>query len=116
MGVAGRLSEATCAHVMITLGDKGCVYAGPFHCDGLAFPAWEVNTVDTTAAGDAFVGAMACALDEDSGKQGDIANLVCFAQATAALATTKLGAQPSLPTRIEVEEFLLDRKRGECDG
>ena len=116
MEAAGRLAEVTCAHVIITLGDKGCVYVGPFDCDGLAFPAWEVEAVDTTAAGDAFVGALACALDEESGSSANIAELVSFAQATAALTTTKLGAQPSLPTRIEVEEFLLDRKRGECNG
>lgn len=116
MEAAGRLAEATCAHIIITLGDKGCVYVGPFDCDGLAFPAYEVEAVDTTAAGDAFVGALACALDEDSGSTINVAKLVSFAQATAALTTTKLGAQPSLPTRIEVEEFLSDRKRGECNG
>ena len=72
--------------------------------------------MDTTAAGDAFVGALACALDEGSGSSANIAELVSFAQATAALATTKLGAQPSLPTRIEVEEFLSEQKRGDGNG
>ena len=113
---AGRLAEVTGAHVIITLGDKGCVYVGSSDRDGLAFPAYEVNAVDTTAAGDAFVGALACALDEDSGSSANIAELVSFAQATAALATTKLGAQPSLPTRIEVEEFLSEQKRGDGNG
>ena len=116
MEAAGRLAEVTGAHVIVTLGDKGCVYAGPIdHC-GLAFSAYEVETVDTTAAGDAFIGGMACALDEDSRSSENIEELISFSQAVAALTTTKLGAQPSLPTRIEVEEFLAERKRGDCSG
>ncbi len=114
MEAAGRLAEVTGAHVIVTLGDKGCVYVGPIDRCGLAFPAYEVETVDTTAAGDAFIGGMACALDEDSGSSENIAELISFSQAVAALTTTKLGAQPSLPTRIEVEEFLAERKRGDC--
>ena len=114
MEAAGRLAEVSGAHVIVTLGDKGCVYVGPIDRCGLAFPAYEVETVDTTAAGDAFIGGMACALDEDSGSSENIAELISFSQAVAALTTTKLGAQPSLPTRIEVEEFLAERKRGDC--
>jgi ribokinase len=114
MEAAGRLAEVTGAHVIVTLGDKGCVYVDPIDRCGLAFPAYEVETVDTTAAGDAFIGGMACALDEDSGSSENIAELISFSQAVAALTTTKLGAQPSLPTRIEVEEFLAERKRGDC--
>jgi len=113
---AGRLAEATGAHVIITLGDKGCVYVGSFDCNGLSFPAYEVDAVDTTAAGDAFVGALACALDEHLGNSINVVELISFAQATAALATTKLGAQPSLPTRVEVEEFLSVEKRGDGNG
>jgi len=55
--------------------------------------------VDTTAAGDAFNGALAVALAE----RRDVGSALRFANAAAALACTKRGAQPSLPTRAEVE-------------
>jgi len=70
------------------------------------FPTFLVDPVDTTAAGDAFNGALAVALAE--GK--DIEEAVHFANAAGALAATRQGAQPSLPTRQEVEALL--RKAG----
>lgn len=85
---------------IITLGGKGCVIATKEATQH--YPTYPVNPVDTTAAGDAFNGAFAVALGE--GKNCEDA--AAFANAAAALATTKLGAQPSLPTRDEVDEFL----------
>jgi ribokinase len=64
--------------------------------------AFRVKAIDTTAAGDAFMGALACALSE--GKS--IPEILRFASGAGALATTKLGAQPSLPLREELENFL----------
>ena len=61
-----------------------------------------MRVVDTTAAGDAFVGGFAVALAEGR----PLSDAVRFANAAGALAVTKLGAQPSLPTRQEVEQFL----------
>jgi ribokinase len=64
--------------------------------------------VDTTAAGDAFLGALACGLAE--GKP--IRDALRWANAAGALATTKLGAQPSLPRKKEVDTFLAKPEGG----
>ena len=66
------------------------------------FPAFPVNPVDTTAAGDAFNGALAVALAEGR----PIEEAIVWANAAGALATTRKGAQPSLPYRRELEDFL----------
>jgi ribokinase len=65
-------------------------------------PGYRVQAVDTTAAGDAFNGGLAVALAE--GKP--LVEAVRFANACGALATTRLGAQPSLPTAEQVEGLL----------
>ncbi len=66
------------------------------------FPAFPVHAVDTTAAGDAFAGALAVSLS-----RGDsVAAAIHTANAAAALSTTRPGAQPSLPRRREVDDFL----------
>ncbi|HRF61053.1 MAG TPA: ribokinase [Fimbriimonadaceae bacterium] len=83
-------------HVVITLGERGCVWAR----DGLVsfLPSLPVEAVDTTAAGDAFNGALACFLAEGL-EMDDALNLALRA---GALATTRIGAQASLPTRAEL--------------
>ncbi len=101
-----HLQKLGVATVILTLGDKGAViaHAGAcFHETALA-----VEAVDTTAAGDAFVGSFAVAVTE--GKS--VADAVKFAKHAAALAVTKLGAQPSLPTRAEVEQFITGNTEG----
>ena len=80
------------AHVAITLGAKGCYAAGRIH------PCVKVKAVDTVAAGDTFNGAFVVALAE--GKSVDEA--IAFAQAAAARAVTRPGAQSSVPFRSEV--------------
>ncbi len=64
--------------------------------------AFEVNAIDTVAAGDAFNGAMAAALDRGL----SLRDAIIWGAAAGALATTKLGAQPSLPDRKTLETFL----------
>jgi len=63
--------------------------------------AFKVDVVDTTAAGDAFIGGFASVLDSSS-----LLDAVRYGCACGALATTKFGAQPSLPTKEEVERFM----------
>jgi ribokinase len=85
--------------VIVTLGGDGLVLASRTGITRL--PARRVEVVDTTAAGDAFCGAFAAALlDGRSPEQG-----AATANLAAALATTRLGAQPSLPTLAEVTAF-----------
>jgi ribokinase len=86
--------------VLATLGAQGVYVVTPEKKELL--PAFKVNAVDTTAAGDAFNGALAVALAE--GKS--LLEAVLFSSAAAALATTKAGAQPSLPLRPEIERML----------
>lgn len=89
------------SNVIITLGEKGCVHKNA-HTDALTIPAFRVKPVDTTAAGDTFLGAYATASVE--GKSTEEA--LQFAAAAAALAVTKAGAQTSIPSRDEIAAFL----------
>jgi ribokinase len=68
----------------------------------VTFPRHDVRSVDATGAGDAFVGALASRLAEGAA----LDEAVRFANAAAALKTTRLGAQ-SLPTRAEIEALLV---------
>jgi len=63
---------------------------------------YQVNVVDTTAAGDAFIGGFATALLENK----PLEEAVRYGCACGALATTKFGAQPSLPAKEEVESLI----------
>jgi ribokinase len=87
--------------VIVTLGDKGC-YAVSKDFDAFV-PAFNVRAVDTTAAGDVFNGSLAVALAEGMG----LADALRFSSAAAALSVTKPGAQPSAPSRSEIEAFLV---------
>jgi ribokinase len=85
---------------VLTLGGAGVLADGPGGV--VQVPAFSVTVVDTTGAGDAFNGALAVALSE----RRPLAEALRFANATAALACTKRGAQPAMPTRAEVEQLL----------
>ncbi len=91
--------------VIVTLGTQGVLF-----CDGssaLHFPAFPVTAVDTTGAGDTFNGALAVGLAAG----GMWEQAIPLANAAAALACTKRGAQASLPGRSDVEAFLRQLKR-----
>lgn len=85
---------------VITLGADGALVAGSWGYTRV--PAFKVKPVDTTGAGDAFNAGLGVALAE--GKALDQA--VRFAAAAAAVAVTRVGAQPSMPTRADVEGLL----------
>ena len=85
---------------LVTLGAAGAVYADAAGSRRIA-PV-PVHAVDTTGAGDAFLGALAAMLAAGS----RIDEALGFAAAAAALSVSRPGAQPSLPTRVEVTEFL----------
>ena len=85
---------------VLTLGGSGVLADGPGGV--VQAPAFSVTVVDTTGAGDAFNGALAVALSE----RRPLAEALRFANATAALACTKRGAQPAMPVRAEVERLL----------
>jgi len=100
---AERLRKLGVKRVVLKLGERGALAA-----EGSRYvhvPARKVKAVDTTAAGDAFTAALAVALGE--GK--DLVAATEFACCAGALACTKLGAQPSMPTREEVEKFAARR-------
>jgi ribokinase len=89
------------AHVLVTLGADGVLAITP-HDPALHVPGFPARVVDTTAAGDAFNGALAVALGEGRG----LGDALRFANAAGALACTRRGAQVSLPTRADVEQLL----------
>lgn len=85
--------------VVLTLGDRGAMMAmAGDETEAQLFPSYQVNVVDTTAAGDAFVAALAVGIAEGS----DLESATRMANAAGAMAVTKMGAQPSMPTRVEV--------------
>ena len=90
--------------VIVTLGARGAWVAVEGH-QGLV-PGFEVDPVDTTAAGDVHCGALGVALVEGE----PLLDAVAFANAAAALSVTKLGAQPSAPSRAEIDALLGTRR------
>ena len=100
---AGLLLARGVKAVVITLGEEGCILADASGVRRL--PAVAVAAIDTTAAGDCFTGALALALAEGS----SLDEAAHFAAHAAAISVTRPGAQPSLPTRFEVESALKAR-------
>ncbi|NKQ35631.1 MAG: ribokinase [Chloroflexi bacterium] len=99
---ATRLHEQGVATVILTLGERGALLSQAgrelFHVP--AFPVAQV--IDTTAAGDAFVGGLATAVAEGQ----RLPEAMRFGAAAGALSVTRAGAQPSLPRRSEIEKLL----------
>jgi ribokinase len=86
--------------IIVTLGSNGALLVTGEKT--VHVPAFTVEVVDTTAAGDAFIGGLAAALL----KGKPLEEAVRYGNASGALAATKFGAQPSLPTLDEVEQVM----------
>ena len=97
---AGALHDKGIGTVIITLGSRGVWVSA--NGEGRRVPGFKVKAIDTIAAGDTFNGALVTALLE--GRAMDEA--IRFAHAAAAIAVTRKGAQPSVPWRKEIDEFL----------
>jgi ribokinase len=94
---AAALLRAGIGAVICKAGGEGAFWFGETMSH---VPAVPVCVVDTTAAGDAFNGALACAITERS-----MLDAIRWANAAGAIATTKAGAQPSLPRRVDVDRL-----------
>jgi len=95
---ATNLQQQGVANVIITVGSHGAFWMrGTEH--GFV-PAYKVNAVDTTAAGDTFIGALSSVLQPDF---SNLATAVRFANRASSLAVQQLGAQPSIPTKAEIQ-------------
>ncbi|MGH2543951.1 MAG: PfkB family carbohydrate kinase, partial [Ardenticatenaceae bacterium] len=97
---AGLLRERGIESVIVTLGKRGALLVDGQGIREIA--PFEVEAVDSTAAGDAFVGALAAAL----ARERAIDEAAYYASAAGALAVTVVGAQPSLPTLGAVESLI----------
>jgi ribokinase len=99
-----KLLDRGVGNVVLTLGEKGALVVGGTSSrpEFQLIPIFPVQVVDTTAAGDGFVGALATGLGEGL----SLIEAARFASAAAAISVTRAGAQPSLPYRSEVDQFI----------
>lgn len=98
-----HLLHAGVGAVLLTLGSAGALWSS--YQTTKVIPSFQVSAVDTTAAGDAFNGGLAVALGQGSSMEAAIR----YANAVAAISVTRMGAQPSLPSKNEVSAFLTER-------
>jgi ribokinase len=106
---AETLHAAGVESVLITLGSRGVFVSDSTHRE--LVPGFTVEAVDATAAGDVFNGALAVALAEGR----VLTEAARFANAAAALAVTRLGAQTSVPTRDEIQLLLESRAERQAE-
>ena len=96
---AQRLHDLGIAVVIITVGSKGAFYHTEKN-SGMV-PAFKVNAVDTTAAGDTFIGSMSSVLKKDF---SNLEAAIRYANKASSIAVQRFGAQPSIPYKNEIIE------------
>jgi ribokinase len=97
IATADKFSNMGINNLIITVGDKGAFYST--QSDRELIPAFKVKAIDTTAAGDTFIGAFVSQLKPDF---SNIKSAVTFAQHASSLTVQRLGAQPSIPKLDEI--------------
>lgn len=95
--------------ILVTLGAKGCFYRAGIQTGSL--PTYNVKTVDTTGAGDAFLGAFLYKVIENKKpfmnlSRAEVEQMIDFANAAGSISTTKKGAIPAMPTVEEIERCM----------
>ena len=93
--------------LIITMGEHGAYYSGPE--GAFMMPAFSIDPVDSTAAGDAFNGGLAVRIAGGD----DVRHAMRYASACGAITTMRRGSMPSLPDAKEVEQFLNEHKEVE---
>jgi ribokinase len=97
---AKTLLDRGAKNVIVTMGGNGALIVT--NEETMHIPAFQVEVVDTTAAGDAFIGGFATAVLRNR----TLEDSVRYGCGAGALAATRFGAQPSLPTKMEVEKMI----------
>lgn len=98
---ADYFRERGVKHLLITLGDRGVFYSTPD--DHGLVPAFKVKAVDTTAAGDTFIGALCSQLEKDL---ANVEDSLRYAQRASSLTVQRMGAMPSILTGEDVKAAL----------
>lgn len=98
--VFAKMKEINSNHLVITIGDKGCLYEK--NGEIRHYPAFSVKPIDTTGAGDIFHGAFAYGLE----KNYPLEQIIELASAASALSVQRIGGQTSIPTLKNVQKFI----------
>lgn len=103
--ISGKKKEYSIKNIILTLGDKGSIL---FSEDNniKKYDVYKVKAVDTTAAGDSFIGAFTMKICEI----GNPDEAIKYATAVSAIVVTRQGAQDSIPAREEIEKFIEENK------
>ena len=103
--ISSKKKEYGIKNIILTLGDKGSIL---FNEDNniKKYDVYKVKAVDTTAAGDSFIGAFTMKICEI----GNPDEAIKYATAVSAIVVTRQGAQDSIPTREEIEKFIEENK------
>jgi ribokinase len=102
-----KLLDSGVKSVVLTLGEKGSLYSNGY--ETIALGVYKVDVVDTTAAGDTYIGSLISQLINKS----EVKQAMKYATAASALSITKKGAQNSIPKKEEVIDFMI--KEGEIN-